>query len=135
MTCIQWTALILILGLMMMSQFTMARDICTEPERRASLDANSPNLAPNLVMEPKYSMVKAKNNSDLEQTPAKLQYEPLDFKVPLLEERTAPVERNSGAEYTDGNEMHIAPKSEHVIKDEEIQEKDGVPAKNSVSPH
>lgn len=49
----------------------------------------------------------------------KLQYEPVSDELPLLESRKRKNEELSGAEYPEGEEMHLAPDSGIVIQRED----------------
>lgn len=105
-----------------MSQVCMARDIMSGDMFQPRSDTNPPNL----VMEPKYSQPekKAKDDNNTDEPGLKLQYEPITDQGPVLEERQAQEERKGGSQYKSGNEVHIAPTSEHVLRNEQIQEKE-----------
>ena len=98
--------------------FALACD-CKVPRKREKLEVRHDK---NMVQEPTYTYrVKRKlKQAEEPPPPEKLQYEPITSEMPLLMEKKLDREQGLGAEYDEGNETVVAPRSSEVVKDEPI---------------
>lgn len=117
---VKWLVLSVILFQLFAAPVVMACK-CTRTIIFRKADPPSP---PNVVVEPAYVHSKKvkEEKADEEPPPAKLQYEPATSEMPLLIEQKASHEQGRGAEYEEGTDTFVMPKSPEAIKNEAIAE-------------